>query len=276
MLAVVDRRYHTRVCLNRRNWVIVGLLVVGWIMLLGQPTTISTKLRMVFAQLCTPLVKLGDYVPFVQSRRALAKQTEELHRENEVLRQQVRALSETGRENLRLRQLLDLKEHTAFHTVSARVIGRDASNWYKSIQVDRGSNDGIRVDTAVLNADGLIGKIVAVTKGEARVLLLADPNCKVSALLQDTREPGVASGVGAAFTFSPRCLMTYVNRNAKVRPGEAVITSGLSGVFPKGILIGTVTRAQLNQQTGMYQDLEIKPAVDFRRLEEVIVIVNQE
>ncbi len=71
-------------------------------------------------------------------------------------------------------------------------------------------------------------------------------------------------------------MMTYVNRNAKVRAGEAVITSGLSSVFPKGILIGTVTRAQLNQQTGMYQDVDIKPAVDFRRLEEVIVIVNQE
>ena len=276
MSAVTDRRYSTEVRLNRRNWVIVGLLVVGWIIFLGQPTTFSARLRMVFVQLCTPFVKLGDYVPFVQSRRALAKQNQELHRENEVLRQQVRALSETGRENLRLRQLLDLKEHTAFHTVSARVIGRDTSNWYKSIQIDRGSNDGIRANTAVLNADGLIGKIVTVSKGEARVLLLTDQNCKVSALLQDTREPGVASGVDAAFTFSPRCTMTYVNRDVKVKPGEAVITSGLGGVFPKGILIGTVTRAQLNRQTGMYQDVEIKPVVDFRRVEEVIVTLNQE
>ncbi len=162
---------------------------MGWIIFLGQPTTFSARLRMVFVQLCTPFVKLGDYVPFVQSRRALAKQNEELHRENDVLRQQVRALSETGRENLRLRQLLSLKEHPAFHTVSARVISRDASNWYKSIQIDRGSNDGIRVDTAVLNADGLIGKIVAVTKGEARVLLLADPNCKVSAFLRTHANP---------------------------------------------------------------------------------------
>jgi rod shape-determining protein MreC len=262
--------------LNRRNWVIVGLLVVGWIIFLGQPTTFSARLRMVLVQLCTPFVKLGDYVPVVQSRRALAKQNAELRGENDVLRQQVRALSETGRENIRLRQLLDLKEHTAFHTISARVIGRDASNWYKSIQIDRGSSDGIRVNTAVLNADGLIGKIIAVTKGEARVLLLTDQNCKVSALLQDTREPGVASGIDAAFTFSPRCAMTYVNRDAKVRVSEAVITSGLGGVFPKGIHIGTVTRAQLNKQTGMYQDVEIKPAVDFRRLEEVIVILNQE
>jgi rod shape-determining protein MreC len=66
--------------------------------------------------------------------------------------------------------------------------------------------------------------------------------------------------------------MTYVNRDAKIKPGEPVISSGFVGVFPKGIPIGTVTRAQLNKQTGMYQDVEIKPAVDFRRLEEVMVI----
>jgi rod shape-determining protein MreC len=262
--------------LNRRNWVIVGLLVVGWIVFLGQPTTFSAKLRMVFVQLCTPFVKLGDRLPSVQSRRLLAKQNDQLRRDNDLLRQQVRALGETGDENLRLRRLVDLKEHTTFHTITARVIGRDASNWWKSIQVDRGSNDGLRQNMAVLNAEGLIGKTISVTKGEARILLLTDPNCKVSALLQDTREPGVASGVEAAFTFSPRCLMTYVNRDAKIKPGEAVISSGLGGVVPKGILIGVVTRSQLNRQTGMYQDVEIKPAVDFRRLEEVIVILGQE
>jgi rod shape-determining protein MreC len=262
--------------LNRRNWVIIGLLVVGWIVFLGQPTTFSARLRMIFVQLCTPFVNLGDHFPFVQSRRLLAKQNEQLRQDNDQLRQQVRALSETGDENLRLHRLLELKEHPGFHTITARVIGRDASNWWKSLQIDRGSNDGLRQDMAVLNAEGLIGKTISVTKGEARVLLLTDPNCKVSALLQDTREPGVASGVEAAFTFSPRCLMTYVNLGAKVKPGENVITSGLGGVFPKGILIGAVTRTQLNRQTGMYQDVEIKPAVDFRHLEEVIVILGQQ
>ena len=91
------------------------------------------------------------------------------------------------------------------HTVTGRVIGRDASNWWKSIQIDRGSNDGLHTNMAVLNADGLVGKIVSVTKGEARVLLLTDPNCKVSALLQNSREPGVAPGSMPRFRFSPRC-----------------------------------------------------------------------
>jgi rod shape-determining protein MreC len=254
--------------------VIIGLLVVGWIILLGQPNAFSGKLRMVFVQLGTPFVKLGDYFPFVQSRRLLARQNEELRRENDALRQQVRALGETGDENLRLHQLLSLKEHTPFHAVTARVIGRDASNWWESLQIDRGSNDGLHMNMAVLNADGLIGKIVFVTKGDSRVLLLTDPNCKVSALLQNTREPGIAAGVKRSLRFSPHCVMTYVNRDAKIKAGEPVISSGLGGVFPKGILIGTVTGVQLNKQTAMYQDVEIKPAVDFRRLEEVMVIAE--
>jgi rod shape-determining protein MreC len=254
----------------------IGLLVAGWIVFLGQPTAFSGKLRMVFVQLGTPFVKLGDYFPFVHSRRQLARQNEELRQENESLRRQAQGLAEIGRENLRLRQLLTLKEHAGWRTISGRVIGRDTSNWWKSLQIDRGSNDGLRENLAVLDADGLVGKTVRVSRGESRVLLLVDPNCKVSALLQDSREPGVASGAERAFAFSPRCVMTYVNRDAKIKAGEIVITSGFGGVFPKGIPIGTAQRAQLNRQTGMYQDVEIRPAVDFRRLEEVIVILGPE
>ena len=255
---------------------IVGLLVVGWIVFLGQPTRFSTKLRMIFVQLCTPFVELGDYFPFVQSRRQLARENKQLRQENDALRQEVRALGETGRENLRLSQLLNVKEHTPFRTVTARVIGRDASNWWRSLQIDRGSNDGITDNMAVLDADGLIGKTVSVSSSQARVLLITDQNCKAAALLQDTREPGVVSGTETAFSISPHLMMTYVNRDAKVAPGESVITSGLGGVFPKGILIGTTTHARINRQTGMYQDVDIAPAVDFHRLEEVIVITRTE
>jgi rod shape-determining protein MreC len=229
---------------------------------------------MVFAQLGTPFIKLGGRFPFVQSRRLLAKQNEELRQQNEALRLQVLALGKMGDDNLQLQQLLGRKESVAFRTVAGRVIGHDASNWWKSIQIDRGSNDGLHKNLAVINADGLVGKIVSVTKGESRVLLLTDPNCKVSALLQNSREPGVAAGVETSFRSSPRCVMTYVNRNATIKPGEAVISSGFGGVFPQGIPIGTVSRTQLNKQTGMYQDVDIKPAVDFRRLEEVLVVVE--
>src|SRR5213593_4328434 len=136
---------------------------MGWILFLGQPTAVSTKLRMIFVQLATPFVKLGDYIPAVKSRRDLDHQNHELRAENEVLHQQVRALTEAGNENLRLTRLLKLTEHTGFKTIGARVIGRDAGNWWKSIQIDRGSNDGLRENLPVLNADGLIGKLLKVS-----------------------------------------------------------------------------------------------------------------
>ena len=247
------------------------LVVAGWIIFLGQPTTVSTKLRMIFVQLSTPFVRLGDYIPTVKSRRDLDKQNRELKTENDSLRLQVRKLSENLEETLRFNRTTALKERPAFRTVGARVIGHDASNWWKSIQIDRGSNDGLRENQAVINADGIIGKTIQVTRGESRVLLLIDSNCKASAVLQNSREPGVCSG---AESSDSTLVMTYVNRAAAIRAGERVISSGLGGVFPKGVVIGTVVKAQLNKQTGMYQDLTIKPAVDFRRLEEVLVVLE--
>jgi rod shape-determining protein MreC len=263
--------------LKRQNWIIVGLLVLGWIVFLGQPIAATAKLRMVFVRFCTPFVRLGDYVPVIRSRRELAQENARLHAENDRLRQLERALTETVAENQRLQQLLRLSGHVSPRTIGARVIGRDASNWWKTIQLDRGSDDGVRTNCPVLNADGLVGKVISVTRGESRVLLLLDPNCKVSGLLllQKTREPGIVAGSVAAFGRDPRCLMTFVDRNAKIAAGQAVITSGLGSVFPKGILIGTVTGARLNQQTGMYQDVDVKPAVDFTRLEEVVVVLGQ-
>ncbi len=247
---------------------------MGGIIFLGQPTVISTKLRMICVQLSTPFVRLGNYIPTVKSRRDLDAQVRELKAENDILRQQVRGFRQTVIENANLNRLLDFKQHLHNRTIGARVIGRDASNWWKSLQIDRGSNDGLRENMPVLNADGLIGKVERVTRGEARVLLLCDPSCKASAMVQPSGYTGVVAGEETAFGSSPNLLMTFVKREAKFQAGENVITSGLGNIFPKGIQIGTVVQAQLNPQTGMYQDLVIKPAVDYWRLEEVIIILE--
>lgn len=243
--------------------------MAGWVIFLSQPTAVATRLRMLFVQLATPFVRLGDYIPSVKSRRALDQQNRQLRADNQALRQQLNNLVEAGRENLRLQRLLDLKQNHPLRTVTARVIGRDAGNWWQSLQLDRGRHAGLRENLAVLNADGLIGKTVTVSAGESRILLLTDPNCKVSAIVQETREPGVVAGL-----TDTRLVMTFVHRQAKIPIGAKVISSGLGGVFPKGVLIGTVTKAEINAGTGMYQDLEIQPAVDFRRLEEVLVVLE--
>jgi rod shape-determining protein MreC len=258
--------------LKHKDWVIIGLLALGWVIVLGQPTTVAARLRGALTRLTTPLVKLGDWVPTVRSRRELAAENDRLRTEIEALQQRERVARELARENRRLERLLAMKARLPHATLAARVIGRDASNWWKSIQIDRGAADGVRENMAVINADGLVGKTIAVSRGEARVLLLLDPDCRVSALLEESREPGVAQGVVA----QGRCEMLYVNRAARIQPGERVLTSGLGGIFPRGIPVGTVWEAGLDARSGLYQRLALEPAVDFNRLEEVLVIVGEE
>lgn len=262
--------------MKQKDWITIGLLGLGWIIFLGQPTTLSAQLRHLFVRLATPLVKLGGLIPTVESRRALVKANQLLSAENDVLQQRLRAMEETIGENQRLQQLLQMKPRVSQRTVAARVIGHDVSNWWKSIQIDVGSADGITTDSTVATAAGLVGKTIAVGKDTSRVLLLLDPDCKVSAMLTESRQPGVVAGAAVAFSRRPVLNMTYVDRATPIKPGEAVISAGYGGVFPKGIRIGTVLQAALNEETGMYQDIEIDPAVDFRRLEEVIVIVRSE
>jgi rod shape-determining protein MreC len=247
------------------------LFVLAWVILLGQPASLSVAVRGPFVRLTTPFARLADLVPVIHSRNSLAKQNQQLRAENTNLRRQVEELQHAQSENQQFRALLQIKQAAPWRTVGARVIGRDASNWWKSIQIDRGRADGIRVNQPVLSASGLIGKTVSVSEGESRVLLLIDPTCKASAVLQPSREPGTISGTGGA---APRLLLTFVSREAVIATNETVYTSGLGGVFPRGILIGTVANAELDRQSGMYQNLEVQPAADFRRLEEVMVIVE--
>jgi hypothetical protein len=200
---------------------------------------------MIFVQLCTPFVELGDYFPFVQSRRLLARQNEQLRHDNDLLRQEVRALSETGRENLRLRQLLDFKEHSAFHTVTARVIGRDASNWWKSLQIDRGSR-------MVWPTTWPCSMPMASSAKPSPSPVARRACCCSPTQLQGggvvARHARAGSGVRSRYRLQPvaasdhdLCEPRRENHRGRkrhyLRPRR---------VFPKGILIGTTTRARMN------------------------------
>jgi len=250
----------------------IGLFVLAWALLLGQPTALGARLRKLCVLIATPLERIGDLFPVVRTHRQLAADNAKLRAENQHLRRQLVELQHHRSENQQLRSLLQIKQAAPWRTVGARVIGRDASNWWKSIQIDRGSEDGIRPDLPVLSATGLIGKTVEVTARESRVLLLLDATCKVGALLESSREPGIVSGTHATLGREPRLQMCFVDRKSQVKVGDAVYTSGLGGIFPRGILIGVVTDADLDSQ-GLYQNVELKPAADFRRLEEVMVII---
>ncbi len=252
----------------------IVLLALGWIVFLGQPTALSGQLRALFTRLGTPLVKLGDAIPTVASRRALARTNAVLVAENQSLRQRSLHLEETAREHQRLQELIKLKSRLPYQTIAARVIARDSSNWWRSIQIDRGTADQVDHGLPVVTDRGLVGRVIEAGKNESRVLLLLDPSCRASAVLAQSRETGVVSGVARAFSRRPVLEMTFVDRAAQIAPGELVLTSSLSRQFPKGLAVGTVLSAELDAESGMYQRLELVPTVDFRRLEEVLVILR--
>ncbi len=126
-------------------------------------------------------------------------------------------------------------------------------------------------DCAVVTTAGLVGKTISVTKTSCRVLLILDPNCKVSALVQETRDPGIVEGIFEGAGSTPACRMDFIGRDAKVFSGMTVITSGLGGVYPKGIRVGMLEPVVLNE-SGLYKSARLKPSVDLNRLEEVFVI----
>jgi len=148
----------------------------------------------------------------------------------------------------------------------ADVIGRDPTNWYQSVVINRGQRDGVKMDMGVAVQDGVVGRVVKVMPKTAVVLLVSDRNSVVPGLIQSGRDEGLIEGAGGK-----RLRMKYVSTLASVQVGDLVITSGLAGTFPKELRIGTVSAIE-RMPDAISQELMLTPAVDLDRLEEVLVL----
>jgi rod shape-determining protein MreC len=177
-------------------------------------------------------------------------------------------LLEFEHENSRLKGLLGIIEEGGFEGVAARVIGYDPSNWVQAIIVDRGSRQGIAPGMAVLEADGVVGQVVTTSLNSSRVILVADHASGVDAIVQASRARGVVEGSGRA-----ECRLNYVQADQEVKQGDRIITSGMDGVYPKGLLIGYVSEIK-DKQKGLFKHIEVKPSVVFSRLENVLIVTN--
>ena len=192
--------------------------------------------------------------------------------ENVDLRRKVASLTT---ENLKLRQsegdlkrmraLLNYAEHFDMSTSMAQTIMLDTAGRFKSIIIDRGSADGVRVNDVVANANGLIGRVVLTTKDLAKVQLINDNNSAVGSLIERTRRQGVLRGNG-----SSAIELSDIPALADVQSGDRVLTAGIDGIYPRGIPIGTVVRAEPGES--LFKNIIVKPSVDFGTIEEVIVI----
>jgi rod shape-determining protein MreC len=203
---------------------------------------------------------------------------DKLRKEIRTLRQ--RAIDDQAaiRENLQLKGLLQLDQSAQLNSytrMTTRVIGRSPTVWYATINVDKGSSSGVRVNQPVVGSDGLVGKVTTVTPGASQVTLITDHTSGVSAKLNDTGVDGI---VQPAVGDPNDLLLEFVARGSKVVKGEAVVTAGtrsarLESLFPPGIPIGTVTRVD-DQELSLYQRVHIKPYSDLRKLDFVQILVR--
>jgi rod shape-determining protein MreC len=196
-----------------------------------------------------------------------------LREENERLKRRVLELeSERNRfleaeaTNSRLRALLELKSGLPVASVTAAVIGNSASGWFRSITIDKGSQDGIRKGMAVVTPLGVVGQVVTAAPRSSKVLLLTDQNSAVDVVNQRSRTQGIVSG-----SFENGAVMKYVKRSEDIQVGDRLITSGLDGVYPKGLSVAVVSKVS-KKGHGLFQVVEVTLAATPSRIEEVQVI----
>jgi len=201
------------------------------------------------------------------------RDNQELRAENEEIRQNNLNVTEIMAENVRLRNMLDYKKvANQFDFVTAAVVGRDLGNWNSIIIINRGTADGITKDMPVVTSQGLVGSVVNVYTNVAKVQLLLDGRSAVGTLVQrpESRVAAIVEGNSGA-PLRPK--MVNIARDADIIKSDKLITSGFGGIYPKGLLIGEVVDV-VNEEGGLLKYASVKPAVDFDRLEEVLVIVR--
>jgi rod shape-determining protein MreC len=193
--------------------------------------------------------------------------------ENERLRRRIQDLEveknrllEAEATNRRLRQLLGFRSQLPSGSVTASIISNSASSWFQSCLLNKGSADGVRKGMAVVTPLGVVGQVVSVTGRSAKVLLLTDPSSGIDVLVQRTRTRGIVSG-----SLDYGTILKYVKRSEDIQVGDRLITSGLDGIFPKGLVVAIVTKVQ-KQHLGLFQLIEVTPAVLASRIEEVLVV----
>jgi len=198
--------------------------------------------------------------------------------ENEALNKKMYALLEENNRlkeeiglNERLRDLLKFKEESPYPVVAAKILSLNGfgtgENWTRTLTLDRGTISGIMVDMPVVSTQGVIGRVIETLKHTSTVLLLTDPRSDIDVIIQRTRIHGIVEG------GSDKLILKYIRQFDDVETGDMVVTSGLSGIFPKGLQVGMVTRVEKGEDN-IFRYIEVNPSTDLRRLEEVLVITQ--
>ena len=168
----------------------------------------------------------------------------------------------------RLRKLLEMKSEVPHRMLPAKVVGLDPSGWFKTILINRGTRDGVSKGMAVITSGGVVGRIIGASRRHAKVLLIVDRSSSIDGLVQRTRSRGIVEG-----ETSESCRFKYIVRKADIKIEDTVISSGLDGLFPKGLRVGAISEIS-KPSSGLFQEVKVRPFVDFTKLEEVLVVLE--
>ena len=169
-------------------------------------------------------------------------------------------------ENMRLRELLALREKEKRYVATARIISRGLDRWSNTVVIEKGRRDGVAKDMAVITPAGLVGKVSSVADNYAYVLLMTDINFSAAVRMQETRKEAILSGTGAR-----RCILKYIPEEDMIKEGEVAVTTGFDELFPQEVPVGYVSRVS-RKGAGIFQEIEITPFQDLTRLDEVVVV----
>ena len=189
------------------------------------------------------------------------------------LHMELRQAQALEQENRALRQMLGLSAHVGRRLIAAEIIVRDVNAWWQMARLNKGSADGIALDMAVITPEGLAGSITRVSRTTSDVLFLVDPACRISARLTRLDAFGIVRGQGVSWNGQASCRMDFISKAAQIMPGDEVITSGLGGVYPSGLVIGHVDQVHLDP-SGLYQSADIVPTSNLRSLDVMFVMSN--
>jgi rod shape-determining protein MreC len=228
---------------------------------------VITPLQTVLAKIHQSAVSV--WATYLDWKRFRGK-NRELREEVERLRIASLQVRETQEENLRLRRLLELRDRLPLSTLAGEVIAKEWSGWVRSLIVNRGRGDGIVRMTPVIVPEGLVGRVAEVRAGAAVIQLINDPSSAVGAMVQRTRIVGVVEGEpGGSIRFK------FPARDGRgLQVGDLIVTSGLGGLFPKGLPVGRV-RAAEERGSGLFHYAQLQPVADFARVEEVLLLTGQ-
>lgn len=266
--------------MSRTGIVALVIFAAAVLALLSIGPQATRTIQASFFQAISPFLKTGSGLERqITSVRTGLKSLEALEKDNATLRVENRSLKATNEalrdvehEVNRLRHALAYRERSLFRLVPAEIVSRDSSTWWRTVTINRGQEDGLAPEMPVLTDEGLVGRTTTVSANISVVLLISDENCRVAASVEGTREQGIVTGERVAGSSAPLLDLDYLSKQAELKPGQKVYTSGVGGVFPSGLFVGMVKSFQVR---ALDSQAKVAPAVDLARLEDVFVVIGR-